>query len=204
MTIGPNSQYNSSQPYGIGQTVLLGSVVYEAIAAVPPNTAPPNSDFWVVVPINVEGPAGAPSLVHYTFPFDHTMLTALATGVDVLDLNIGDTLFEIWMEIDIAFNGTTPKGDVGTFSGAEGLFAEIGSAVCDLTVADTVPTDNTGLLLPTAAKSLGLTKAPLAVTAVGVLKLVVSENGQIGGTAPGSTAGKGVLHVVTVPAAENV
>lgn len=49
------SAYSSSQTYIKGQQCILDGVVYAAIVPVPTNTPPPNSDFWVVVPVPMPG-----------------------------------------------------------------------------------------------------------------------------------------------------
>ena len=194
------SAYDSSLAYITGQQVIVGAVVYQAVQTVPPATSPPNGTYWEVVPVTQAYPAGVG--YHFSQSFTFADDTELAAGVPILTLNDGDLIAALWCQVDTAFNGTTPKGDVGTFStAAHGLFDEIGSAVLDMTTADTVPTDNTGLQLPTAAKCLEITKGPLLVTVNGaVLYFVVSEDGSKGGTATGATAGACTIHAVIIPA----
>jgi hypothetical protein len=79
------------------------------------------------------GSAGSPIVRKFEFTFD---TANLASGAVVYTPTIGDLLIDAWIEIDTAWDGTTPCGDVGTFdSDIRGLF---GSAVApvDMTHAD--------------------------------------------------------------------
>jgi hypothetical protein len=143
------------------------------------------------------------------FPF--TFATAgLATGYALYTPAVGDLIYDIGISVDTLFNGTTPLADVGTFSGGNvGLFGELGAAI-DLGTADADVTDNAGLaeggtatwlsaaiIVKNTAAESGVLPWTLKVTAANPLLLVVSQNGQKGGTATGATAGAGVVYVVT-------
>jgi len=132
----------------------------------------------------------------------------LANGVTVYTPTVNDLLLDAWIEIDTAFDGTTPKGDIGTFVGTtSGLFASV-SALVDISHAD-VETAGTGVrvnLVTSAAMSLVMAPlvfgsaarpAPARFTATNPLLLVVSQDGTKGGAAIGGTAGAGRLYIVT-------
>lgn len=135
----------------------------------------------------------------------------LTTGVPILQLRAGDVVYDVGFGIPTAFDGTTPLADVGTFTGGnDGLFQEFVSTPIDLTAADNAVTDNTELLAPAnpnwlqaavgsagAAGGAAYNASQLAVATDCELLLVVSETGAKGSTATGSTAGAGVVYVVT-------
>jgi hypothetical protein len=149
---------------------------------------------------------GAVTLTSLAFAFD---TAALTTGVAILTPAIGDVIYDIGVSVTVAFNGTTPKADVGTFNGGNvGLFGELGTVV-DLSNADDAVTDNAGLAVGHAANwlqaSIGSVGAAasaayisgqLVVTAANPLVLVVSQNGQKSGTAIGGSAGSGLVYVL--------
>lgn len=155
---------------------------------------------------------GAPNPAVIRGPFPFVFNTAgLTAGVPIYTPAVGDVITDIWVSIATAFNGTTPKADVGTFSGGNnGLFKVLGPDVIDLTAADAAVTTNAGLvasagdnLLSAAAISVGSVGTSavlpwfLRVTVANPLLLVVSQSGAKGGTATGATAGAGNVYVVT-------
>jgi hypothetical protein len=195
------SQYDSSIIYGVGQQVILGGIVYQAILAVPVQTPPPNGTYWEIVAVP-QSPLGGEYIASFPFTFAKGS-AALAAGIPTgIILNEGDRIVGAWFAVTAAFNGTTPLADVGTFSSTQGLFKVLNSAAVDLTVADAAVSNNTGIDKIGAAQLLNEAGMPLRVTADGTaLTLVVSETGAKGGTAAGATAGSAVLHVRVLPAA---
>jgi hypothetical protein len=72
------------------------------------------------------------------FPFS-LATPGLDAGATIYTPTAGDILHECWVQVDVAFDGTTPFGDVGTFVGANtGLFNGLAAAPLDMTQADTV------------------------------------------------------------------
>jgi hypothetical protein len=136
----------------------------------------------------------------------------LTTGVPFVQLRAGDVIYDIGFAIPVAFDGTTPRADVGTFeSGGTGIFNDLTQAV-DLTNVDTPLTDNdslsqsdgslawlSGSIVSLASQgSTALETAwPLTVTADCILLLVVSQDGTQGGGAVGSTVGTATAYVLT-------
>lgn len=136
-------------------------------------------------------------------PFPFTFATnGLTAGVPIYTPSIGDVIYDIGISVPVAFDGTTPLADVGTFNGGnDGLFGTIGSAGVDLTAADSAVTSNAGLSSPANANWLsGAATNPtweLYVTAANPLLLVVSQTGAKGGAASGATAGSGNVFLLT-------
>lgn len=144
-------------------------------------------------------------LHRFNFAFNTPSLT---TGVTVLNPTPGDILLDAWVEVDTAFNGTTPHADIGDFNGANtGWFAEAGQII-DLSVADAAAGSGPLLLNKSvvggratdlAAEGFAgqLREVPGKFQSPAPVLLVVSQNGQKGGTATGATAGLGVLYLLT-------
>lgn len=160
--------------------------------------------------IDFTDPTSTPALLRGPFPFSFAT-ASLTAGVHIFTPNIGDVIYDVGIEIVTAFNGTTPLGDVGTFSGGnDGLFAIQAGVALDLTAADAAVTDNAGLSSPQtpswlqaavgsvgAAAGAAYLPTPLYVTAANPILLVISETGAKGGTATGATAGAGNVYVLT-------
>ncbi len=135
-------------------------------------------------------------------PFAFTFATVgLAAGVTVYTPTIGDILLDAWISVLVAFDGTTPKADLGSGVAVNvGLFS--GDAVIDLTVADAA-TYGTGLLTSTenglAAASGNSSKriVPSKFTSADPILVWASQNGQQGGTALDSAAGSAQVYIVT-------
>jgi hypothetical protein len=152
-----------------------------------------------------------------SFDFDYTQgLAALAAGVPLFTPVVGSQIENITVRVTTAWNGTTPKFDIGTFSGGNtGLWAQLGQGAVDLTSADAAVTNNAGLAtnagtnsasLLLSAVSVGILasagagaavprKLPIQITAANPLLLVVSQNGQKSGTATTSTTGAATVTV---------
>jgi hypothetical protein len=120
---------------------------------------------------------------------------------------VGEILLNAWIDVTTAFDGTTPKGDIGTFVGVNyGLFSDIVAALGmntpsgeDTGAGYSFPDSaNTASLL---AAALGTTMAsavrgaPGRFTATNPVKVVVSQDGTLGGTAVGGTAGAATLYL---------
>lgn len=71
------------------------------------------------------GAAGAPTYRAFPFAFD---TADLLTGHAVYTPTVGDLLIDAWIEIDTAWDGTTPFADIGSFVGSgvtQGLFRQL-------------------------------------------------------------------------------
>lgn len=169
-----------------------------------------DDSLWEVKPDGTQVALGSggsqPGVLVVRGPFAFAYNTAgLAAGVAFYTPTIGDILHDVWVEIDTAWNGTTPKCDVGTFVGrTSGLFSFAGGVI-DMTAADG-DHGGTGLLVGTGAAPngeaagsgfAGIRGVPALVVAANPLKVAVSEDGTAGGTDPGASQGAGKTYVVT-------
>lgn len=144
------------------------------------------------------------------YAFTYTT-NGLSSGVTIYTPAVGDIITDIGVAITTAFDGTTPKLDVGTFNGGNvGLFGELAGAAVDGTKVYGAVTDNAGissandaLWLSSAVISVGaagtaaISSWQLLVTAANPILLVASQSGQKGGTAIDSTAGAGTVYITT-------
>lgn len=142
---------------------------------------------WLVGSVTFTDPANqpgsVPGAVRVLGPFPFAFNTAgIENGHTVYTPTVGDILLDAWVEIDTAFDGTTPKGDVGQFVGVNtGLWGGVNSQL-DLATADSTASAGTGLLGK--------------FTTTDPVKVVASQNGQKGGTAIGGTTGAGSVYLV--------
>jgi len=128
------------------------------------------------------GGGGSGNTIVRKFPFAFND-AGLAAGLAIYTPTVGDILLDCWVQVDTAWDGTTPFCDVGTFVGANtGIFRIIGApAPLGLSVADTVypgfgekigvagPSAVQGIVAATMAQLLEATGAgtpfPLSVVA---------------------------------------
>jgi hypothetical protein len=158
------------------------------------------------------GGGGAGTSVYGPFTVDVSQSAVLASaGVEIYTPTVADILLDAWIEVGIAWDGTTPKGDIGSFVGANQGFFGMNNFAVDLTLADDEfpPGLLNANVSGTAASDLvilGASNFPTTLTRVAPakfttddpLKVVVSQNGHIGGSDVGGTAG--VLSVYLVVA----
>lgn len=148
------------------------------------------------------GPVGGGTVIR-AFPF--TFATPnLATGATMYVPTIGDILYDAWIEIDTAWNGTTPLGDMGDFTSNTGWFQVLNGAALDMTTPDT---EGLGTGFLTSGLESGLMQSniyhsatrlvPAKVDAATQIKVVVSNDGTSTGADPGATQGAAILYVMT-------
>lgn len=145
----------------------------------------------------------------FSFAFD---TPGLAAGVAVYVPTVNDVLLDLWIEIDTAFDGTTPKADVSQYTGSAipfGLFSNFASPI-DLNAADSIDRGGgpvtaasaTALSLVQSGAQVGNRQAPARFVSADPILLVVSQDGQKDGTPIDSAAGAARLYLVTAtPAA---
>ena len=156
--------------------------------------------------------AGAPVV---RGPYSFTYQTAgLTNGVAFYTPTIDDILIEAWIEVDTAFNGTTPHADISQFTGTStpyGLWGWNGVTGFGIDLAQVDTLDAGGGPLTGANYVSGsaynvsladaapghIRKAPIRFTTADPLLLVVSTDGTKGGTAVGGTTGAGRIYIVT-------
>ncbi len=143
----------------------------------------------------------------FSFAFD---TPNIENGVVVYTPAVDEILMDAWVAVDTAFNGTTPRADIGTFigTGNNGIVRQEGTVAWLLTDADT---EFYGTGYMTAAQTGGHQSTPLSYfntdgsnrvvpgrfVATNPILLVVSQTGQMGGAAIGGSAGAGRIYIVT-------
>lgn len=186
---------------------------------------------WLAGPTAADfnsGGGGGGNVTVHKAPFAYN-LTGLSTGVaapfdDSYVPAVGDLLLNAWIEIDTAWNGTTPKGDVGCdFTDGNGWFGNSWD-VLDMTVVDVGGSSswlgdaalieqggvtgsyagNPSSLINSVLSSFftGTTQPaprylPATFVAATAIQIVVSENGTLTGGSPGATQGAAILYVAT-------
>lgn len=156
---------------------------------------------------------GAVRVLKFAFAFNDA---GLAAGKTIYTPTVGDVLFDAWVEIDTAWDGTTPTIDIGTFAGTTfGIFASTTLGVgIDATRADAATlgagqigqTTNGGLSVSDFLLAESVTNVndnqnlirywPAKVVGTNPVKVCVSQTGQTDGAAPGSTQGEGYVYLV--------
>jgi hypothetical protein len=141
----------------------------------------------------------------YKFPFAYNTPN-LHTGAGLYTPTAGEILLDAWVEVDTAWNGTTPLGDILVI-GSGGLLAWAGAQYAtnlwiDMTYADTgAGASSVGLDVPLHNLSLmgtstsGIRCVPAKFISTTKLGVKVSTDG-LGTTDPGATTGTGTFYVV--------
>lgn len=175
-------------------------------------------DLTFTDPGNQPGGGSQPGIaIVRAFPFAFNT-AGILTGAALYVPTIGDILFRAWVEIATAWDGTTPKCDVGTFTSGttRGWFNGIfGNGAIDLTLEDNTTTSvaDYGLVTANGANDSAVTDLELSSDsaniagplpriiskfgAVAPVKVCVSTTGATNGSDPGASQGAAVLYLVT-------
>jgi hypothetical protein len=144
---------------------------------------------------------GLYKIVKTTIAFNAANLAS--AGVTIYTPSVGDVIIDLYLNITTVWNGTTPKGDFGTFTGNTGLNALFNSTTWDMTIADnTATSSNTTLTGPgdTSWVKKGFGRGGMIVnSAANNVRLVVSQTGAKGGADPGATQGSVDVYLVVAP-----
>lgn len=155
---------------------------------------------WQAAP----APAGVPVVHYFAFAFN---TASLAAGVTFFTPTVGDIFLDSWVEVTTAWNGTTPFCDYGPSTGyqvgaganAQDMTANDGAnAVPGLlvgTLTSSFPTFNESAYMNAAAQVRRL--APGRFTAATPWKVWVTQDGLMGGAAPGGNAGTARVYIKT-------
>ena len=162
-------------------------------------------------------PGGSPGVSRVLGPFPFAFDTPdIENGVAFYTPAVGDILLDAWIEVLTTFDGTTPLGDVGTFTAGNGNIGWFGynNLPYDLARSADAPTNwdseqlsHQGNTAPASSLVLAALngnadpssisrKIPVRVLTADPWKIVVSQNGHKGGTAVGGTAGAGAVYLV--------
>src|ERR1700739_4114370 len=96
-------------------------------------------------------PAVAPNTLYikvFTLAYN---AASFAAGISLYIPAVGDVIYDVGLGITTAFNGTTPKLDVGGFSGTTGFFKQLAGNPADATKVYAGITNNTGFSSPNSA-----------------------------------------------------
>ncbi len=154
-------------------------------------------------------PGAARVLGPFPFAFD---TAGINNGHTIWTPAVGDILLDAWISVVTAFDGSTPMGDIGTFTGGQSYgWLASNNAAADLTYAD----GNSGgidkailaqsgapavdgvfqMTLAGATYSSGR-QLPGSFISASPIQVVVSQDGTKGGTASGGTQGAGNVYLV--------
>lgn len=165
-----------------------------------------------ITPVVGGAPAGVAIVRAFPFAFD---TPDLLTGAAVYTPTIGDVLLDAWVEIVEPWDGTTPKGDFGRFTGGitRGFFYVVWTSLDMSSVDDTTSLQGMSAQNGNALKTSGLVLAsalsavvnqpagpryvPAKFTTADPIKVVVSADGGTAGDDPGATQGSAILYLVT-------
>lgn len=145
---------------------------------------------------------GGLTVYRYDFAYD---TPGLEDGIEVYTPTIGDLFIDALFSVTTAFNGTTPTADLCPLGADAGLWASYASAMPDLSSFDHPYGDGIGnLSLAISSGVAGYPSQFVASTGIaphpagtsGPWKLVVSQDGAIGGDPIGGTAGAGSLYLL--------
>lgn len=171
------------------------------------------------------GGGGANSPIVRAFPFAFNT-PGILTGAALYTPTVGDILLDAWIEIDTAWNGTTPFGDVSLLPGhgGSGAFGTIagpvpmnladislnqplgltGQVASDLVQVAAMGNVQSGLIvsgssLAFASNALnnGFRYIPSKFVNSDPVVVWVSQDGTNTGADPGSTQGSAILYLVT-------
>lgn len=149
-------------------------------------------------------PGAARVLGPFPFAFDDA---GLADGIALYTPTVGDVLLNAWIEIDIAWDGTTPKVDIGQ-GDANGMFGN--SNPQNASLADDTAgagsgsnflsnTNQAALALWDLADSAGSYNSRLVpgkFLTTNPMYVWVSQDGSRGGADPGASQGSGAVYLV--------
>ena len=165
--------------------------------------ADPEDDQDAATKAYVDTLAGFPRVYRVPIAFDDA---DILTGAALYTPTVGDVLMDAWFEVTTAWDGTTPKGDIGTFvTATDGLFEVLGGGAIGLDIADDESAGdgllvgrygNSAMSLVSSVGGANNYRAQARVTIANPIRLVVTQNGAVGGGDPGSTQGAGSVYLV--------
>ncbi len=152
------------------------------------------------------GGGGASTVKVIRFPFTHST-AGLAAGVVFYSAQAGEYLSIAAIEVDTAFNGTTPKADIGwlpDFASTNGIFNLLSGVAAPLDTAWSNGPDlpgtgagiapiNAQVLQPYGFTFTATQSLPIKFTAPINLVVWASQDGMQGSTPIGGSAGAGAV-----------
>lgn len=181
----------------VSGTFAVGDFVIDQTGAVFVCTVAGSPGTWA----QVGGGGGGSTPVLHSLTVNYNDAGLASTGVTIFTPAVGDLLYDFWVQPVTVWNGTTPKGDFGTFTGGtNGLFAEYASTTLDMTVPNPGSISNPDLASPTLMtwQKYGTGRPAMNVITSAPLKFIVSSTGQKGGADPGATQGRCIVRVISI------
>lgn len=145
-------------------------------------------------------------IVQGPFPFAYNTAGLETNGITLLTIPANTIIYDAWIEIQEAWDGTTPSGDVGYFPNAHQGFFNGAGTIVDMTAAWDEDYSGAGNLEPTAVASVLPAAAgnaalpgrvPQRVIAPLPFGVIVNTLGYRTGMATGASKGQATLYVVT-------
>ena len=141
-----------------------------------------------------QGPVNVHTATVRGFDFAYNTPNIL-TGATLYTPTIGDILLDAWIEIDTAWDGTTPLVDASQFYSASGWWGFFGAGPLDATVADSAELDADGILSGSGAVRFSATGSPdLPVSSIPLSELFFADvtTASIGTSAQSVSYGRAV------------
>lgn len=156
--------------------------------------------------------SGVPRVLAFPFTFD---TPNLLTGATVYTPTVGDILLDAWVEIDTAWDGTTPHCDASQFAVGDagyGWWGLIWGSGVQLDLVDDLGSISASMLSGSTTNLSSLAdqniiqgvggsfsrRVPAKFTTADPIKVCVSQDGTNTGDDPGSAQGAAVLYLVVV------
>lgn len=213
---------NANYQWQDGDTDIPGVYRAQWTAEYPggPETFPSDEDLYVIIRPKVAEPTlssdqRVPRLI--TFPITYTT-NNLATGYTLYTPRAGDVLIDAWIEVQQAWNGTTPIGDLGIFvtptggwyralalagvdmtvqqtAGVEGLYSDL-LTLAQLATNPAIEDIDGGSFTSDPPANVGLPRFPSPFATLDPIKMVVSTDGTPTGVNPTATQGQAVAKLL--------
>jgi hypothetical protein len=142
---------------------------------------------------------------HYRKAIAYNSALISSSGYALYTPTVGDVLMDVWVEITTAWDGTTPRFDVGTGVGVNvGLFGNTYGSVVAVAATDEgggtgTRTTGAGGFGPSSLQAFagynGGKATYATFTAANPLLIWVTQDGLQGGASPGASAGAGFVHL---------
>lgn len=135
----------------------------------------------------------AGATVLHKFAFTHA-LAGLVEGATFWTPRVGEVILGWSIVVTEVWDGTNPTLDLGSFQGSNSGWFNYQNGVVDLTVYTAPDQAGTGITFASTNDSWNF---PAVFTTTDPIKIVVTQNGQLGGDDPVSTQGHATLYWAT-------
>ena len=142
----------------------------------------------------------------------------LRTGITIYTPAVNDVLVDAWIQIDTAFDGTTPQADLAQWTllanGSPGWFGSYGNGAVGVSGSDaaeagdqffgnTSNSANTDLMVaPVSVNNNAYRGTPGYLASADPIQVIVTQDGLKNGAAIGGTAGSLIVYLVIAKAVQ--